>query len=238
MDIRMKLKMERATRVITFSRAHPSDLPAYDPAVKQLEEWLSRAEELAVKETRGRLEGRAILVERGSLGRTIVEDLRFLAGIARTAGIEQAGTEWRIRYPGPHRNQAQFITGARSAVESAREHEALLTRLGLPANHLATLATRLDQYEALLERRAEWDQARMGARRQFAGVAKEMRVVVDQLHAINRHRLGTGSGAFALWRTIRGVRGATRRPAEPPPAGEGTGVITAPIALPPGQPLA
>jgi hypothetical protein len=237
METRMKLQMERATRVIAFARAHPSDLPAYDPAVNQLEALLTRAEELAVKQTRGRLEGRAVQTARGTLARAIVEDLLFLAGIARTAGIEEAGTQWRIRYPGPKRNQAQFISGARSALESAKEHEALLARLGVSANLLATIATRLDQYVALIEQRTEWDQARMGARRQFAGVVREMRVLVDQLHVINRHRLGSSSGDFALWRAIRSVRSGSHRSAEPSPAGEGI-PLTAPVALPPGPPVA
>lgn len=237
MHNRIKSQMERAARVITFARAHPSDLPAHEPAVNQLAMWLRRAEELAVKETRSRLEGRASLVARRSLARTIVEDLQFLAGIARTAGIEEAGTEWRIRYPGPRRNQAQFISGARSALQSAREHEALLTRLGVPTPFLATLGTRIDQYVTLMEQRAEWDQARMGARRQFTGVAREMQVLVDQIHAINRHRLGTRSGAFALWRDIRGVRrNGTRGATEAAPVAEQI-QATVPIALPPSRPV-
>lgn len=100
-----------------------------------------------------------------------------------------------------------------------------------------SLATRLDQYMALMERRAEWDQARMNARRQFAGVAREMRVLVDQLHAINRHRFGSTSGNYAHWRDIRSVRGGTRRTALPTPAVEEVR-LTAPVALPPGKPPA
>jgi len=235
MDTRMRLQMERAQRVVGFSREHPSELPGYLAAVSRLEDRLARTREMADQETTGRLAGRATIAERTALGQKIVADLQLLAGIARTAGVEAVGTELRIRFPGPQRNQVQFLSGARVALATARRHQELLTGLGLPENHLATLGGRLGAYEALLEQREEAVRSRMGARSQFGALAREMRVLVEQLHAINRHRFQADAGAYTVWRSTRDLRVGSRKAGEAAP----TALIGAatPIALPPGQPL-
>lgn len=165
MNTQTRKQLERASRIALFCRERPADLPGYQPAVSRLEDRLARAGNLAGEATASRLAGKAAIAERHELRKRIVADLQMLAGIARTAGVESVGTPIVIRYPGPRRNQVQFLSGARVAVQSAREQEELLIKYGLPPGQLQQLSARLDQFASLLDRRDHAIQGRLGAGR-------------------------------------------------------------------------
>lgn len=235
MDIRTKLQMERAARVIGFSREHPSDLPGYQAAVSGLEQRLVRTRRMAEQAVGSRLEGHGAVADRARLARLIVADLQLLAGIARAAGVESAGTPKRISYPGPRRSQVQFLGGARVAVAETEREVERLTAYGLPPDHLVTLTRRLDEFQALLERRDEKLRARIGARSEMLALAREMGGVIQQLDTLNRHRFLGDPGTLAVWRSTRKLRpikaSAGANGGQAPIDGG-----SEPILLPPGQP--
>jgi len=236
MEARTKLQVERAARVIGFSREHPSDLPGYQAAVSHLEERLTSARKMADQQVGSGLEGKGAIADRATLARQIVADLQLLAGIARAAGLESAGTPKRITFPGPSRNQVQFLSGARVAVaETAKELERLIS-FGLPADHLTTLTSRLDEFQALLERRDEKARARIIARTELKTLSKEMGLLVQQLNTLNRYRFLGDAATLAAWRSTRKLRvgnGSATSNGEPAQLEAGSN----PIMLPPGQPV-
>lgn len=232
MYAKMRYQMERAKRVIGFSREHPSDLPGYGSAVDRLEERYAEAQQMADRETTGQLDSRGAIAERNALAVQIVADLRLLAGIARSAGVTSAGTPLRIRFPGPKRNLVQFVSGARVAVAQASAEASRLAEFGVTTDQLTATSDRIDAYEALLERRNEALRVRMGAHRQLSILAREMRLLVEQIGTINQHRFLGDAAMLDLWRATRHlpVRSTKGAEASVPLVGSGN----TQIALPPG----
>ncbi len=233
MEARTKLQVERAARVIGFSREHPSDVPGYQAAVSKLEERLTHTRKMAQQQIGSGLEGKGALADRNTLARLIVAGLQLLAGIARAAGVESAGTPKRIKYPGPRRNQVQFLSGARVAVEATEGELERLIAFGLPADHLTTLRQRLDQFGEFLAKRDETARARIAARAEMRTLTREMRALVEQLDALNRHRFLGATATMAVWRSTRRLRAPIPAPSSSSePAQLATG--TAAVMLPPG----
>lgn len=231
MDTRIRMHLERAQRVAGFSREHPWDMPGYQAAFTRLEDRLTRAMAIAGQEVGGRLARRAAVAKRHALRQQVAADLQLIAGVARIAGKESVGTPIVIRYPGPRRNQLQFLTGARQAVQAAADNLELLARYGLPDGLLELVNTRLDEFASLLRERDEAGRGHVFARADLQALVKDVKVVVDQLHTLNRHRFRTDPAARAAWDSSR----ALRAPLPTPSAGGTLPGGTDPLALPPGE---
>jgi len=227
MDTRIRKHLERARRVAEFSRQYPSTLPGYAPAVAKLEERLTRATVVAEQETGNRLLGRAAVAKRAALRGTLTTDLQLMAAIARTAGTESVGTPIVIRYPGPQRNQLQFVNGARMAVAKAVEEMGLLEKYGLTTEHLAAITAGLDQFSRLISERDLASRDHVANRLELRTLVRELKIVVDQLHAFNRHRFQSDLAAMGAWSTTRGIREVSRK--SPPQVAAAAALL----ALPP-----
>jgi hypothetical protein len=230
MDTLMRKHLERALRVADFTRQHPSELPGYQDALARLEDRLAQISVVLQEEIGSRRGVKAAIAERLELRAQLAAELQMVAGIARTAGRESVGTPIVLRYPGPQRNQVQFLNGARQVVARAAAEEELLTRFGLPAGHLTSMASGLDTFAALLRQRDEASRGHVGARARLHALARELKAVVDQMDSINRFRFRKEPAMLAMWRTTRDLRVGTRKAAGATPAAE------QPLALPPATP--
>jgi len=228
MNTRLRKQMERASRVAVFCREHPSDHAGYQTAVASLEERLARASAMAQRTVASSLATREAVAERTAIRDNIVAGLQLLVGIARTAGTEAVGAPIVIRFPGPHYNQVEFLTGARLAVATAMEREELLVKFGLPDDHLESLTTELNEFERLLGRRDEAGQSKVAALQELRRIVRELRTVVMQLHSMIRFRFRNDDGALRAWVTAADIRiGPRKRPAV-------EGGTPATLTLPPG----
>lgn len=207
----MKRRMEMAGRVLAYSRQHPSDAVGYQAAVRRLVERLALAETTAQLQTTSGLLSRGVLAQRRALRRTLTADLRLLAAIARSAGIESVGTPLVIRAPGTGLGNLAFLDAARAAVLLGREQEELLVRHGLPATHLGELAIGLDAFEALLMERSLVVVRRIEARARLKQVGRDLVRAVDELGAFNRHRFLDNPSALVAWRHARAPRTPARK---------------------------
>jgi len=228
MDKMMRKHVERALRVADFARQHPSDLPGHTTALTRLEVELGRVAEVAQEETATRRSEMAAIAERKELGDQLAAELQMLAGIARVAGTESVGTPIVLKYPGPRKNLLQFLDGARTVVATAKAQEELLVKFGLPAGHLESLSAGLDRFAGLVSARDAAGRAHVGARVQIRSVARNLKLIVEQMHTINRFRYRKDAALMAMWRTSRDLRVATRK------ATVEEGPTTGPLALPPG----
>lgn len=238
MDTRTRMHLERAQRVADFSREHQWDEPGYQAAFSRLEERLIHALSIAGQEIGGRRARQAAVAKRVALRALIASDLQLIAGIARTAGQESVGVPIILRTPGPRQNQLAFLTGARKAVEFAALEAELLRKYGLPEGLLEKVGARLDEFAALLQERDEAGRGHVFARANLRAVVKDVKVVVDQLHTINRHRFRTDSAARTAWDSSRALRLPSRTPtaaSETSPAAAPLGAGAATLALPPGE---
>ncbi|MCL4866035.1 MAG: hypothetical protein KJZ47_09100 [Gemmatimonadales bacterium] len=220
--------VDRARRVAEFARQHPSDLPGYQAALERIEERLARVTEVAQEEVGSVREERAAVARRLELREQLTADLQMVAGIARIAGRESVGTPIVLRYPGPRRNQLQFLNGARQVVVAATEREELLIGYGLPVGHLAALSGDLDRFAELLGERDAASRAHVGDRQQLLVLAQELRLVVEQMHVINRYRFRKDRALMAMWQAARDLRAGSGK-------GQGTRASgSEPLALPAG----
>lgn len=201
--------VDRARRVAAFARQHPSDLPGYQAALERIEERLARVAEVAREEVGSVREERAAVARRLELREQLTAELQMVAGIARIAGQESVGTPIVLQYPGPRRNQLQFLNGARQVVASAAAQEELLLGYGMPAGHLAGLSAGLDRFAALLGERDAASRAHVGDRQQLLVLAQELRLVVEQMHVINRYRFRKERAKMAMWQAARDLRVGT-----------------------------
>ncbi len=227
MNIRMRKQMEMATRVLVYSREHPSDVAGYQAAVTRLTERLAQADAAGQQQVAQQLLSKGAIAERSELREDISADLRLIAAIATTAGIESVGTPWVIQYPGPRQNNLQFLSGGRVALAHAREQEELLLKYGLASGHLDTLATRLDAFEALVVRRVAATEARVASTGALRDLRRDLLAIVDQLGAINQHRFQGDEQALSAWLYARHPGLALKKVARNAPA--------EPLSLPPGS---
>lgn len=211
MDIRTRKHIERSLRVVDFARQHPSDLPGYQDALGRLQEGLGRVAEAAAEEFGKRRAVTAAIAKREALRREITAELRILAGLARTAGVESVGTPIVLRYPGPKQNQVEFVAGARRVLDEATAQEELLLKYGLPAGHLDRTRAGLEQLEDLQRERDEAGRTHVGARLRLFKVVGDMRWVVEQLHSINLFRFRNQPDLLGMWRSARSLRLSGRR---------------------------
>lgn len=230
MNSRLRLQVERATRVAAFSHEHPSTVPGYQAAVRRLDALLVDARDELARETGSRLDRRGAVADRRALETQLVADLRFLAGLARVLKIDSAGTPYRVRFPGPRQNQLQFLASARVAIAKAMGEEGRLRGAGLAEGFLASLSTRLDEYEAFVRQREEAQRQQMSATWGLRTLGQELAAMVTQLDTFNRHRFLGDPAARQVWRTVRRLPGGSQgaAPALDDPA--------ATLVLPPGQP--
>lgn len=229
MDRVMRKHIERALRVADFARQYRSDLPGHAAALGRLEEILGAVQQAVEQEGGFRRAAKAAIVTRQELGEELSAELRMLAGIARAAGRESVGTPIVLKFPGPKKNQIQFLLGARKIMAEAEKQEALLLQFGLPADHLATITAGLDRFAALLTERDAAARHKVGSRLRIRELARDLKAVVDQMHTINTFRFRHDPAKLGEWRLSRGVRIRSGKPgdelAEPGAK-----------ALPPGSP--
>lgn len=214
MDIRTRKHIERSLRVVDFARQHPSDLPGYQDALVRLQDGLGRVAEAAEEEFGKRRAVTAAIAKREALRREITAELRILAGLARSAGVESVGTPIVLRYPGPKQNQVEFVAGARRVIEEATAQQELLGRFGLPEGHLDRTRAGLEQLAALQSERDEASRTHIGARLRLYKVVGDMRWIVEQMHSINLFRFRDQPDLLGMWRRARSLRLSSRRRGE------------------------
>lgn len=229
MDRVMRKQLERAARVMGFCRDNAADLDGFQSAISRFEETMGRATAAAHGELTARLAVREAVAERNGLAAVIHADLRLLARLARTAGEQALGTPIVIRHPGPKQNQVQFLNGARVAVETGRERQELLGQYELPAGHLDRISAQLDTFAEWITRRDAAARAHIAARRRMQHLAKELTLVLDQLHALIAHRFRAEPASLGAWSSASGIRLRRRKSAEL------ASPVPAQAALPPGS---
>lgn len=228
MDRIMRKQLERATRVVGFCRDNAADLDGFQSAISRFEETMGRATSAAHEELAARLAVREAVAERNGLGEQIYADLRLLASLARTAGEQALGTPIVIRFPEPHRNQVQFLNGARVAVDTGRERQELLSRYELPAGLLDRMTAQLDTFAEWMSRRDAASRTHIAARQTMRQMGKELSLVLRQLDALIAHRFRVEPAKRGAWSSASGIRIRRRGSAER------LDPVVDPLALPPG----
>jgi hypothetical protein len=227
MNRRISSRLNMGHRALEFSRAHPVDSPGYTTALKQLEEQLVRADQLAREQARGIAEVRAATARKDELRRSIRRSqLVHLAGVASRASKEVPELAQKFDLPRlPFRSLA-FRAAARTMVDEARQQKELLVKHGLVEDVLQSLGQSLDEYDRVVERGAEGRRVHIGASANLEAVTDEVLQIVRSLDGYNRYRFAAQPDLLAAWIAACNVigppvssgqsDGRTGGPSEPP----------------------
>lgn len=208
MNRRINSRLNMGHRALEFSRAHPVDSPGYVIALKQLEEQLTRANQLAREQQRGTAEVRAATARKDELKRSIRRSqLVHLAGVAGRAAKDVPELAQKFDLPRiPFRSLA-FKAAARTMVEEAQQQKELLVKHGLVEQVLESLAQSLDQFDEAVERGAEGRRVHIGAAADLEAVAGEVVQIVRLLDGLNRFRFAAEPDLLAAWTAASNVIG-------------------------------
>jgi hypothetical protein len=215
MNNRVRKQMERASRVATFVRERRAELGSYQDPLTRLDQRVARATEVAQRETTARRAVTAAIAERNAVGGTIQSDLRLLARLARAARLESVTVPIVIQFPGPRRNQTQFLTGARGAIDTAREYTSILQLYGMPAGLLDTVSAQLDRFEHLMHDRDGLAQAAVATTRELDLAATDLLQIATQWDGLIIHHYREDAVTLRAWEMAADMRTSRRKP--PPP---------------------
>jgi hypothetical protein len=200
MNKRISARLNMAHRALEFSTAHRVDDAGYATSLKQLEEQLVRANQLAEEQSRGLAEVRSATEEKDTLKRRIRRShLRHLARVAQKAATEVPELAGKFDLPRvPFRGLA-FRAAARSMLEEAEQRKAVLITHGLVEPVLQKARESLDQLDAAVERGAQ-------GRRRHIEASAALDVATDQavqqvkiLDGYNRVRFVEDPERLAGW---------------------------------------
>lgn len=212
-------KLEMAVRVRDFVRAHPFSDPTHAALGTRLEEAVTKAQALAVREQTGRLDASAAIRHRRTLRRDLQRELvRYVARVGEVAAHEHPELVGRFKAPGGSVRNATFLARAWDLLELAKANQELLGSHGLAGGQLDDLAGALTRFEAATEQANSGRRAHVGARADLLSVTGEVMELVRLLEVLNRMRFRADPDALAAWESARNVVAPGRRPEEPTPA--------------------
>jgi hypothetical protein len=208
MNIRTNRRLEMGARALEFSRAHQVDDAGYTTTVKQLEDQLARAAQLARDQERGAKEVHAATSRKSTLSRTIRHSqLVHLAGVAERAAKELPELASTFDITGLPRRQLPFRTVARTFLEQAEQHQELLVKHGLVAEVLQGLRRSLDELDQVVERGAQGRRTHIGARANLEASGAEVLQIVRGLDGFNTYRFGSQPDLLTAWISASNVIG-------------------------------
>ena len=215
MNAMLRRRLERATRVRDFLRAHRTE-GAEATALTRLEELLTRAAELATQQRAGVVAARGSIEQRAEVRRALQGKLlRYLTGVGAVAAKENAELGAQFRLPRMRATNLAFVTLARGMLAKATEHKDLLVKQGLAEGVLGDIASALQEFEQTLEVTRAARREHVGASGDLRAVAREITEQVRLLDGLVRYRFGDDAEPMAAWASARNVLGPFRSKAEP-----------------------
>lgn len=230
MNAQVRRKLEMATRVREFSRAHPSPDPSYGIVLGRLEERLTRAEAIAARQHNGLQASRGATAHRLELRKILHSQLlRYLVSVGEAAIKDSADVAERFKLPSTHGSYAAFLTSAKSLIAAAESQRETLLAAGMSTTLIDDLGKTVAEFEASSEATRTARRDHIGARAELETITENLQELVRVLDGINRYRYGKDPELMIEWNAARTVPFQKQRTTTPPPAGDGTG------SAPPGS---
>ena len=230
MNAVLRRRLERATRVRDFLRAHKTE-GAEASALTRLEELITRAEVLAAQQRDGVVMARGSIEQRAQVRRALQGKLlRYLAGVGTVAAKENAELGAQFRLPRTRATNQAFVTLAQGMLAKATEHKDLLVKQGLAEAVLADIATALKEFEQTLEVTRAARREHVGASGDLRAVASEITEQVRLLDGLVRYRFGDDAELMTAWASARNVVGPFRSRGEAAAGGGQTPDVVKPAA--------
>ena len=194
------------SRVLQFSRTHPTAIEGHTEAVAGLEAKAAEATAFATQQQAGYLEVRAARKEKERLRERIHAGyLKPMAAIARAVAGTELDLSPRFELPPLNLDQQAYLAMARAMLAQATPHRAVFVRQGMPEQFLEDLDRLLVQYEEARGGTHAGTSLHVGARAELKEISRELLGIVRRLDVINRLRFQDEPEQFAAWRSARDV---------------------------------
>ena len=201
-------RLEMATRVRAFCRAHPSTEPGYDLVLGRLEELLTRGETIAAKQFEGLAAAKSARLRRRELRKVVhFQLLRYLISVGGIAAKTQVELAERFNLPDSSGSNRAFLTAVKSMLALAEAQRDALLKEGMSPRLLEDLSRMLAEFEAVSEvaRKARLDH--IGARAEMDQLVLDILEQVRVLDGINRWRLAQDPNQLIEWNAAKHVPG-------------------------------
>jgi len=214
MNAKTRRRLEMGRRALEFSRAHPDESPGYTGALAQLEEQLTRSEQLATQQREGVVEVRAASARKRDLRRSMRQ--RQLVHVARAAKraakeLPELAQKFALaREPIPY---LTFRTLTSTIVAEAQKQKELLVKHGMVERVLNSLVEELKEFDRAMGQGSEGRRVHIAAGVELDVVADEVVEIVRVLDGLNRFRFADDPDLFTAWRAASNVVGPPK-PAE------------------------
>jgi hypothetical protein len=222
MDKRIRRKMEMGSRVIGFSRAHPSADASYASVVGRMEELVARMQALSEQQQGGYISKRSSVLRRQELRRNLQRGfLRHLVTVAEVAAQGEPALAGLFRLPPPNATHETFRAVAHKLLEQGQAQREVLVKHGLADRLMDELAAAVAEFDASVVQTNDGKRGHIGARAELGAVSDEVMQLVEMLDGLNRYRFMRDPEMLATWeRTRRVGPGAGNGEKEVPPEGE------------------
>lgn len=226
MNARTRTKLDMGDRALNFIRAHPDASPGYAAALTDLEQRLTKAQELARAQQEGINQRRAANARKNALRRQMSRaQLRHLARVAKIAAKDTPDLAGKLVLKTSRPTYRAFRAVAGSMVAEAQTQKELLVKHGLADTVLDSLVQSLDQFDKAVTEGTDALRTHVSASAELDVLANEVVDRVEVMDTLNRTRFADDAATLAEWETVSNIIGpahpATDKPspATPPSSG-------------------
>jgi len=233
MNAVLRRRLDMATRVRDFLRAHKSDVVGEGLGLAKLEEQVQRADELVTRQRAGIAAARAATLQREGIRDTLQTALlRYLKAVSQAAASENSDLVAQFQMPHLNVSHRVFVAAVRGLVAKATEQKDLLVSHGMQPSLLDDLGATLTEFEQTLEVSRTGRRDHMGATADLEAVAAEIARQVRVLDGLMRYRFRANAELMGEWAGVRNVLGPFRSKvqAEPQAPAGGAGGSQTPKA--------
>ena len=227
MNAVLRRRLDMATRVRDFLRAHKTDVVGEGLGLAKLEELVQRADGLVARQRAGIAAARASALQREGIRDTLQTALlRYLKAVSQAAANENS--ELVAQFQMPHLNVSHrvFVAAVRGLLGKAKEQKDLLVSHGMQPSLLDDLEASVAEFEKTLEVTRAGRRDHTGATADLEAVAAEIARQVRVLDGLMRYRFRTNAELMGEWAGVRNVLGPIRTKVQQEPAAPAGGSQT------------
>lgn len=212
----LRRRLDMATRVRDFLRAHKTDVVGEGLGLAKLEELVGRADVLVAKQRAGIAATRSAAMQRSGIRDTLQTALlKYLKAVSVAAAKEN--TDLLAQFELPHANTSHrgFLAAVQVMLAKATEQKDLLVSHGMQPSLLDDLGTTLAEFEKTLEGSRAGRRDHMGATADLKAIAAEIIEQVRVLDGLMQYRFRGNAELMGEWAGVRNVLGPFRSQSQP-----------------------
>jgi hypothetical protein len=203
----VRRKLEMATRVLEFSRAHPSTDASQAGLVAKLEERIARADALILQQRAGLNAVHGATARRMELRRGLqFQLLRYLIRVGEAAAQVRPELAVQFELPALNTSRKAFLSSVKAMLAMAETEREFLLSVGLSELALTDLKKEVEAFEEAIEAGHVGRRDHVGASADLNAVTGEVLNLVGMLDGLHRYRFRNDAELMAEWDSVSHVR--------------------------------